>query len=155
MATKLQAADIARRAGAEVVIAAGRARDVILRAARGEEVGTHFPALETPLENRKRWILGGATPGGRLLIDAGAARALREKGKSLLPAGIVSVEGNFDRGDTVLIAGPRGRELARGIVRYSSDDLERLRGCHSDEIADRLGYAFGPVAVHRNDMILL
>jgi len=155
MATKLQAAAIARRAGAEVIIAAGHAPDVILRAARGEALGTRFPALGTPPENRKRWILGGATPGGRLKVDAGAARALRDQGKSLLPAGITAVEGSFDRGDTVLIMGPRGRELGRGIARYNSGDLDRIRGCHSDEIVDRLGYAFGPVAVHRNDMILL
>jgi glutamate 5-kinase len=155
MATKLQAADVARRAGAEVVIAGGREPDVIYRVAHGEAVGTRFPALETPLENRKRWIFGGSTPAGRLLVDAGASRALREHGKSLLPAGIVGVEGGFDRGDTVLIVGPKGRELARGIVRYNSDDLDRIRGCRSDQITDRLGYAFGPVAVHRNDMILL
>jgi glutamate 5-kinase len=155
MATKLQAADVARRAGVEVVIAAGRAPNVICRAAADEPVGTRFPALETPLENRKRWIFGGTTPGGRLLVDAGAARALRENGKSLLPAGITGVEGTFDRGDTVLIVGPRGRELARGIARYNSGELERIRGCHSEEITERLGYAFGPVAVHRNDLILL
>jgi glutamate 5-kinase len=155
MVTKLQAADIARRAGAEVIIAGGREPDIILHAVRGEPVGTHFSALETPLENRKRWIYGGTTPGGRLVVDVGAARALRENGKSLLPAGLVDVEGNFERGDTVLIVGPKGRELARGIVRYDSDELRQIKGCRSDQIADVLGYAFGPVAVHRNDMILL
>ena len=74
----------------------------------GETAGTHFPALETPLENRKRWIFGGTTPEGRMVVDAGAARALRENGRSLLPAGIVAVEGQFERGDTVLIVGPKG-----------------------------------------------
>ncbi len=155
MATKLQAADIARRAGADVIIAAGRAADVILRAANGEAVGTRFPALAEPLENRKRWIFAGTVAGGRLVVDAGAARALRDKGSSLLPAGIVAVEGHFERGDTVLIVGPRGKDLARGITRYNSTDLERIRGHHSDEIADLLGYTLGPVAVHRNDMILV
>jgi glutamate 5-kinase len=164
MATKLQAADVARRAGADVVIAAGRAPNVIVRAVAGEPVGTRFPALETPLENRKRWIFGGTTPGGRLLVDAGAALALVERGGSLLPAGITAVEGNFDRGDTVLIvedptarggASPRGKELARGIVRYGSSDLAQIAGVRSDQIAERLGYTAGAVAVHRNDMILL
>ena len=155
MATKLQAADIARRAGAEVVIAAGRDPDIILRVVSGETAGTHFPALETPLESRKRWIFGGTTPEGRLVVDAGAARALGENGKSLLPAGLVAVEGQFERGDTVLIVGPKGRALARGIVRYSSEDLQRIKGCRSNQIAECLGYAYGPVAVHRNDMILL
>ena len=155
MTTKLQAADIARRAGSDVVIAAGRAADVIVRAASNEAVGTRFPALEAPLENRKRWIFGGTAPAGRLIVDSGAARALRERGGSLLPAGVTGVEGEFGRGDTVLIVGPKGKDLARGIVRYASADLERIRGHHSDEIADLLGYTLGPVAVHRNDMILM
>lgn len=155
MTTKLQAADIARRAGADVVIAAGRAADVILRAANGEAVGTRFPAIGAPLENRKRWIFSGAVAGGRLVVDAGAARALRDRGGSLLPAGITRVEGDFNRGDTVLIVGPKGKDLARGITRYNSADLARIRGHHSDEIADLLGYTLGPVAVHRNDMILV
>lgn len=155
MVTKLQAADVARRGGADVVIAAGHAPDVIVRAAAGEAVGTRFPALETPLENRKRWIYGGTTPMGRLLVDAGAARALRENGSSLLPAGIVAAEGEFERGDTVAIVGPDGALLARGIARYDSADLTRILGCRSDQIEARLGYEHGPVAVHRNDMILV
>ncbi|MGC8781725.1 MAG: glutamate 5-kinase [Anaerolineae bacterium] len=155
MMTKLQAADVARRGGADVIIAAGHAADVILRAANGEVVGTRFPALEAPLENRKRWIYGGTTPMGRLLVDAGAARALRENGGSLLPAGIMAVEGEFERGDTVAIVGPDGALLARGIARYDSADLSRILGCRSDQIEARLGYEHGPVAVHRNDMILV
>jgi glutamate 5-kinase len=154
MSTKLQAADVARRAGADVVIAAGRATDVIIRAAYGEAVGTRFPALEAPLENRKRWIFGGTAPAGRITVDSGAARALRERGGSLLPAGITAVEGDFERGDTVLIIGPKGKELARGIVRYGSADLAQIKGNRSDAIADLLGFTAGPAAVHRNDMIL-
>ncbi len=154
MATKLQAADVARRAGADVVIASGHAPDVITRVAAGEAVGTRFPALETPLENRKRWIFAGPAPAGCLRVDAGAARALRQHGSSLLPAGIAAVEGAFERGDTVCILGPAREELARGIARYASNELERIRGCRSDQIAERLGYAYGPVAVHRNDLIL-
>ena len=154
MSTKLQAADVARRAGADVVIAAGRAPDVIIRAANGEAVGTRFPALEAPLGNRKRWIFGGTAPSGRITVDSGAARALRERGGSLLPAGIVAVEGDFERGDTVLIINPTGKALARGIARYSSADLTQIKGLRSDAIADLLGYTAGPAAVHRNDMIL-
>jgi glutamate 5-kinase len=155
MATKLQAADLARRSGADVVIASGHAPDVIGRAAAGEPVGTRFPALENPLENRKRWILAGPKPLGSLLIDEGAARALARQGRSLLPAGIVAVEGKFARGDTVRILDPARVELARGISRYDSSDLSRILGCQSDEISGRLGYAYGPVAIHRNDLILL
>ena len=155
MVTKLQAADIARRAGADVVIAGGRAPDVILAAARGDAVGTRFPALETPLENRKQWILAGPPSSGNLVVDAGAARALTEGGRSLLPAGITAVEGDFDRGDAVRVLGPTRNELARGIVRYNRQELTLIMGCRSDQIAERLGYAYGPVAVHRNDLILL
>lgn len=155
MTTKLQAADLARRAGIDVVIAAGGLPDVIRRVAAGEAIGTRFPALETPLDSRKRWILGGTTPDGRVLIDAGALRALREKGSSLLPAGIIGVEGGFARGDAVLIIGPGQAPVARGIVRYGADDLRRVVGRRSSEIATQLGYSAGPVAIHRNDMILL
>jgi glutamate 5-kinase len=155
MATKLQAADVARRAGADVVIASGRAPNVVGRIVAGEAVGTRFPALDNPLESRKRWILAGPKPAGRVLLDAGAARALRDDGRSLLPAGIVAVEGDFERGDAVLLLGPQRAEVARGISRYPSADLRRIAGCQSQEITARLGYAYGPVAVHRNDLILL
>jgi glutamate 5-kinase len=155
MTTKLQAADIARQAGIEVVIAAGRSPDVILRVASGESSGTHFPAVDSPVESRKRWIFGSARPDGRVWVDQGAAIALREKGGSLLPAGITRVEGHFERGDTIVIVDPADAALARGIARYDAADLRRIAGCQSSEIADRLGYTSGPVAVHRNDMLLL
>lgn len=155
MATKLQAADTARRSGVDVIIAAGRAPDVIGRIAAGEAVGTRFPALDTPLENRKRWILGGPRPDGHIHVDAGAARALCVGGRSLLPAGITAVDGSFRRGDTVRILDPNHHEIARGITRYGAHELDRIRGLHSDEIEARLGYAYGPVAVHRNDLTLM
>jgi glutamate 5-kinase len=155
MGTKLQAADLARRAGADVVVASGQAPNVIGRAAGGEAVGTRFPALEHPLESRKRWILAGPRPAGSIFVDEGAALALTRHGRSLLPAGIVAVKGVFARGDTVHILDPAHVELARGISRYDSADLLRILGCRSDEIAGRLGYAYGPVVVHRNDLILL
>ncbi|MDX1663100.1 MAG: glutamate 5-kinase [Candidatus Promineifilaceae bacterium] len=160
MATKLQAADVARRAGADVVIAAGSTPDVISRVVAGERVGTRFPALETPLENRKRWILAGPRPAGAVVVDRGAVEALQEQGSSLLPAGIVAVEGDFNRGDAVAIrtqpADHRAsKELARGIVRYNSRDLQQIMGHHSAAIPGQLGYDYGPVAIHRDDLILL
>jgi glutamate 5-kinase len=155
MATKLQAADVARRAGTDVVIAAGRLPDVICRVAEAERLGTHFPAVAEPLESRKRWIFAGRTPKGRLIVDAGAAQALADAGRSLLPAGITAVEGDFARGDTVSILNPEREELARGITRYGSQELAALLGAHSHEIASRLGYDNGSVAVHRNDLILV
>lgn len=155
MKTKLEAADVARRAGADVVIAAGNAPDVVRRIIAGEKLGTWFAATETPLENRKRWIYGGTVPAGRIVIDAGASHALRGGGNSLLPAGIIGVEGEFDRGDVVNMVDPESRNMARGIVRYSSEDVHRIKGCQSDHIPRLLGYGYGPVVVHRDDLILL
>ena len=155
MATKLQAANIARHAGVDVVIAAGGEPDVVARIAAGETLGTRFPALETRLESRKAWILTGPKPAGMLLVDDGAVEAITRRGRSLLPAGIRRIEGDFLRGDTVLIADLRRHELARGIAAYTGVDLRSIAGCRSDEIEQRLGYTYGDVAVHRNDMILL
>lgn len=155
MVTKLQAANIARHAGADVVICSGSAPDVITRVVAGEAVGTRFPALETPLESRKRWILAGPKPAGALFVDGGAARAICGQGRSLLPAGIKRVQGVFQRGDTVSVYDEERHELARGIVAYGSDDLTKLAGLHSDEIAALLGYAYGPAAIHRNNLTLI
>lgn len=155
MVTKLQAADAARRAGADVIIASGHTANVITRAAKGDAIGTRFPALAVPLENRKRWIFAAPKAAGAVIIDEGAARALGENGRSLLPAGIIAVEGSFNRGDTISIQNPSGQILARGITRYASHDLDKIAGCQSDEIESRLGYMYGAVAVHRNDLILL
>jgi glutamate 5-kinase len=155
MTTKLQAANTARHAGVDVVIAAGSEPQVILRVAAGETVGTRFPALGSRLESRKAWILAGPKPAGRVVVDEGAADAICFKGRSLLPAGIRTVEGNFLRGDTVLILDHNRAELARGIAGYTAVDLRKIAGCRSDEIAPRLGYTYGDVAIHRNDLILL
>jgi len=155
MVTKLKAADYARRAGAEVVIAQGIAPNVITRLVNGESLGTRFPALATPIESRKRWILAGSSPTGILTVDLGAVEALEKSGRSLLPAGIVDIQGSFRRGETIQIMTPDQQDLARGIVRYSSRDLERIKGHQSEEIPQILGYYYGDVAVHRNDLILL
>lgn len=155
MATKLQAATIARHAGIDVIIASGNEPNVIVRAASGEPVGTRFVALETPLESRKQWILAGPKPAGSIIVDAGAASALTRSGRSLLPAGITLVEGDFGRGDTVQILDAERHELARGLVAYHSNDLRVIAGCKSHEIEHRLGFTYGSVAVHRNDLILL
>ncbi|MFK7843767.1 MAG: glutamate 5-kinase [Rhodothermales bacterium] len=154
MATKLQAADVARRAGVDVVIAAGSAENVILKIANGEAVGTRFPALETPLDQRKRWIFAGPSPVGTLFVNAGAVDTLKQAGGSLLSVGIKAIEGSFVRGDTVVVKGPDGEEIARGIVRYDSNDLLKVKGLRSEEISDFLGYWYGP-AVHCDDLILL
>jgi glutamate 5-kinase len=155
MATKLQAADTARKAGVDVVIASGHVPEAIQRIVSGESVGTRFPAAASPLEGRKRWIMSGVLPVGRLFVDEGAERALRAGTGSLLTVGIRSVEGSFSRGETVTIVDAEGRELARGLVRYDSEALHHIRGCRSEDIHRILTYTYGPVAVHRNDLILL
>jgi len=155
MATKLEAADIARRAGIEVVIASGHHPDVINKVALRESVGTHFSAIDSPLESRKQWILAGPASQGKLVVDAGAARAVVESGRSLLSKGITRIDGEFDRGATILIVNTDARVLAKGISRYCAADLRKISGKHSNEIEDILGYDYGDAAVHRNDMVVL
>ena len=154
MLTKLQAADLARRAGALFVIAAGDQDDVLLRLVDGEELGTHFKPIVSTMESRKRYILAGDTAGGTLIIDDGAVRALRNSG-SLLPVGISAVEGTFERGDTVKVKDTNGVEIARGLVNYRSSDTERISGKHSDAIETILGYAYSMEIIHRNNLVLL
>ncbi len=155
MTTKLQAAETATRGGATVLIASGSQPDVIIRLAEGAPMGTRFlPSASRP-ESRKRWLLAGYTTSGRLIVDAGAASALARQGSSLLPAGIAGVEGDFQRGDTISILSPSGRELARGLTNYQASEIRRIRGRHSREIETILGYEYGEEVIHRNDLILL
>ncbi|EKE68402.1 glutamate 5-kinase [Gallaecimonas xiamenensis] len=155
MATKLQAADVARRAGIAVVIASGHGVDVIGRLVAGERVGTRFSPIEDPLESRKQWILAGPPPVGRLQLDDGAVRALVDKGASLLPKGISAIHGRFERGDAVALLAPDGHKLGVGLVRYSAAELTAILGVHSDAISMALGFDRGAVAIHRDDLVLL
>jgi glutamate 5-kinase len=154
MMTKLQAADLARHAGTEVIIARGGEADVLLRLAGGEALGTRLLPVVNKLEARKRFILSGSQAVGEIQVDAGAARALAHGG-SLLPAGMVHVSGDFERGDTVRISTADGRTLAVGLAGYGSADLARLCRRQSAEIEPILGYTFGEEVIHRNNMILL
>jgi glutamate 5-kinase len=153
MVTKLQAADLARRSGTPTVVARGSDPDVVLRAAQGEAVGTRFAALASTLDGRKRYILTGWYGQARLLVDDGAAEALR-RGSSLLPVGVSEVSGEFERGDTVAVFDRAGRELARGLVNYSAAELARIRGRRSDQIESVLGYAYGEEVIHRDQLVL-
>src|SRR5690606_35887933 len=107
----------------------------------GTPVGTRFHALQTPLENRKRWIFG-APPAGELSVDEGACAAILEKGSSLLPKGIKDVTGNFSRGEVIRIRSLDGRDIAHGVSRYNSDALRRIAGQHSQDIGTVLGYEY-------------
>ena len=154
MHTKLQAAEIATRAGVPLVIAPGDAENALVRAVSGEAIGTRFLASGSRLEARKRWILAEVAT-GRLQLDEGAARALRERGGSLLAVGLRAVEGTFERGHTVRLLAPDGSEVGRGLTRYRAADLRRIAGLRSAAIEAELGYEYGPEVVHRDDMVML
>jgi glutamate 5-kinase len=154
MFTKLQAADLARRSGTTVIIASGETTDVLLRAAAGESVGTRFLPVATSVESRKRYILAGGRAAGAVCLDPGAVKALA-RGSSLLPVGVKSVDGAFERGDSIRVLDPGGKEIARGITNYGSGDLARIIGKKSDEIESLLGFNFGDEVIHRNDLVVL
>jgi glutamate 5-kinase len=154
MATKIQAAEMATRSGTQVVIAAGSEPNVLLRLVGGESIGTRFLPVVTHMESRKRWILA-EPPQGEIIVDAGAAQALVEQGKSLLPVGVKVVNGTFQRGQTVRLVGPGGVEIGRGIAHYNTGDLVAIQGHRSEEIARILGYEYGPTVVHRDDLVLV
>jgi glutamate 5-kinase len=155
MATKLQAAKLGTGGGSDVFIADGRERDVLYRLAQGEHVGTLLPARKSRVESRKRWMLSGLTTKGAIIVDAGAGRALTERSKSLLPAGVRDVQGPFKRGDTVNIVLPDGQPIACGITNYDDRDLNAIRGLRSDRIESVLGYQYGSEVVHRNNLVVL
>ncbi len=152
MVTKLAAARICMGAGCRMVIANGRGQAPLAAIEEGGRCTWFLPSA-TPRTARKEWIAGSLRPRGVLSIDAGAARALHT-GRSLLPAGVVSVEGNFGRGDAVIVRDPAGREVARGLCAYSADDARLIAGHKSHEIATCLGYRGRDEMIHRDDMVL-
>ncbi|MBM3959444.1 MAG: glutamate 5-kinase [SAR202 cluster bacterium] len=155
MASKVEAARIACAFGATVIIASGRAPDVLLRLNDSERIGTRFSPAATPRESRKRWILTGVSSSrGGVVIDAGAVRALTQNGHSLLPAGIVGVQGAFQRGDIISIRATDESVLAWGITNYSSTDAQLLKGHRSEDRMAIVASDYGPEVVHRNNMAL-
>jgi glutamate 5-kinase len=154
MITKLQAADLARRSGAKVVIARGSDPDVIVRIALDEPLGTRFHAVSSVVEGRKRYILAGGRTSGLVIIDEGAEKALRNGG-SLLPVGLTQVNGTFERGDALRILSISGQEIGRGLTNYASSDLIRLIGKKSEEIEKTLGFVYADEVIHRSNMVLL
>jgi glutamate 5-kinase len=154
MATKLEAAQAAARGGASTAVCNGLAKDVLLRVAAGERVGTLFLAGQR-LASRKHWLAFTMSTRGELVIDEGAVRAVVERGKSLLPAGIAEVRGKFGIGDPVAIVDARGSALARGLVGYSSDEIRRIAKRPAREIRSVLGYSNGDEVIHRDDLVLL
>ncbi|MBM3581953.1 MAG: glutamate 5-kinase, partial [Alphaproteobacteria bacterium] len=152
MVTKLAAARIATAAGCRMVIAAGH----VLAPLKAIETGarcTWFVSDSTPRAARKRWIAGSLKPSGTVIVDAGALKAL-ESGKSLLPAGVIRVDGDFQRGDAVRVLDPTGGEIARGLAAYAADESRRIAGHKSGEIESILGYRGRDEMIHRDDLVL-
>ena len=155
MLTKILAAKRAARSGAHTVIASGHEPDVLLRLASGEAIGTHLITETMPIAARKQWLADHLQVNGRLVLDAGAMRALLEDGKSLLPIGVKSIEGAFERGAVVACVSPEGRELARGLVNYGAIEARRILGKPSSEILSILGYVDEQELIHRDNLVLL
>jgi glutamate 5-kinase len=154
MATKVLAARRAARSGAHTIVASGRQADVLVRLARGELIGTEFISRTPRLAARKQWLAGHLQLRGAVVLDAGAVRAVRELGKSLLPIGVTAVKGVFERGEVVACLDPEGREVARGLVNYPSADAARILRTASVDIESRLGYVETPELIHRSNLVL-
>lgn len=156
MQSKLLAARRATAAGVDVVIASGSEANVVTRIVAGEAIGTLFPATASQVESRKRWLLSGtADSGGVLVVDDGAVKAVRTQDKSLLPAGVRDVRGEFQRGDVIAVTEPGGQRIAVGITNYDAADLRSIKGAKSADIEGLLGHSFGEEAIHRNNMVVL
>lgn len=155
MLTKILAAKRAARSGAATVIACGREANVLSRLADGEAIGTQLVAPTNRIAARKQWLADHLKLTGRLVLDAGAAEAVREKGTSLLPIGVLAVEGSFLRGEAVACVDEHGKEVARGLVNYSSDEARLIMKKPTREIELVLGYLVEPELIHRDNMVSL
>lgn len=156
MATKIQAAKAATSSGIHLVIASGTEKNAITRVLQGEELGTLFVSRENRLQFRKRWLAFGAKIAGSIVVDDGCAKAIRKAGGcSILPSGVFAVQGEFLPGSTVSVIDKDAHELARGLVHYSSAELELIKGCNSGEIANILGHKNFDEVIHRDDLVIL
>jgi glutamate 5-kinase len=156
MATKLAAAQKAAASGIPMIIARGTEPGVLERLLAGEPLGTYFAPKADRLAARKRWIAFAVPPQGRLTVDAGALRALTHQGRSLLPSGVVDVEGDFGAGEVVAVVSQAdGKEFARGLVNFDADELRRIRGANTRDIEVRLGYKGVDEVIHRDNLVIL
>ncbi|MCG7657251.1 glutamate 5-kinase [Wielerella bovis] len=154
MYTKVLAAKRAALSGANTVVASGREPQVLERLLRGESVGTLFTSEFSRVNARKQWLLGHIQISGSVNVDAGAERALLEKHGSLLPVGVVRVNGHFHRGELIAILNENGKEIARGLANYSSAETAKIVRCHADEIAQKIGYKHEDELIHRDNLAL-
>src|SRR6185295_15233478 len=155
MATKLQAGQKASASGIPMVIASGREAGLLPRLLKGEPIGTYFQPRDDRLAARKRWIAYAVPPQGRLAVDAGAKKALTERGTSLLPSGLVDVSGEFHVGEVVALTQVDGQEFARGLVNYDAGELRRIRGAKTKDIEKTLGYRGVDEVIHRDNLVIL
>jgi glutamate 5-kinase len=155
MLSKIQAAQKASRFGIPTVVARGTKEEVLHQILKGKEIGTLILPKGEALSSRKHWIAFNPKPKGDLILDDGAKKAIIQKGKSLLPSGVVKIKGGFDRGDLVTCLGPRGKEFARGLVNYNAMELEKIKGLRSDQIESVLGYKYSDEVIHRDDLVVL
>jgi glutamate 5-kinase len=155
MASKVAAARKAGHFGVPCVVASGRRQRIVSRILDGEALGTLFLPRAARLSSRKHWIAFTREPQGSIRVDEGAVTALRERGKSLLPSGVVEVSGRFRTGDLVRIADPRGHEFARGLAQYGAEEIGRIQGLRTSEIEKVLGYKSTDEVIHRDDLVLL
>lgn len=153
MITKIQAAQLATRSGTQTIIARGTTPNVLLRIIAGEAIGTTFEPTATHLESRKRWLLAEQSR-GTLVVDQGAIRKLQAEGASLLPIGILRVEGEFERGDVVVVESEDNQSIAHGLANYGSQELALIGRRHSRDIIDVLEYTYGDEAIHRDNMVI-
>ncbi len=154
MRTKLRAAALAARSGTATVLASGRAPRVLERIAAGENLGTLLLPRQAPMAARKQWLAGQLKVRGRLSLDEGAVRVLKQSGRSLLAVGVTAVEGRFDRGELVACLDPRGGEVARGLVNYSAEETRRIMGQPTSRMEELLGYLDEPEVIHRDNLVL-
>ncbi len=155
MLTKVLAAKRAARSGAHTIIASGREKEVLIKLASGELIGTHLHTQQGKMLAKKQWMADHLRVSGQLKLDAGAVKVLRSEGKSLLPVGVVAVDGSFERGDVVACLDEQGQEIARGLVNYSSAETARILRQPSNQIASILGYVDEAELIHRDNLILL
>ena len=155
MVSKIEAARKASRFGIPTVIACGTRKDILRQILKGKEIGTFILPKGEALSSRKHWIAFNLKPQGEVAVDDGAKKAIVQKGKSLLPSGILEVEGSFNRGDLVSCLGPHGKEFARGLVNYSASELKKIRGLRSQQIEKTLGYKYSDEVIHRDNLVVL
>ena len=154
MQTKLEAARLASRSGCNTVIAGGRNKDILTRICEGENLGTLLQAGQTPIAARKQWLAGQLQVKGRLVLDDGAAKVLRQQGRSLLAVGVTEVSGTFTRGELVSCEDSSGQEVARGLANYNANETRLIQGKSTEEIASILGYCDDDELIHRDNMVV-